>query len=445
MKTLLRILVVAVLFLFGVGTLPPIADARHHKGKAHKANHAVAARHHRATTKATARKTHHAGRHQGAVAVKSGKVRGHGHRLSKATHRRGTAVAAHQRRAGKQLAHHSRRGQHGLVAHQVAGKHRRGRGRNVQVAHHRRGGSAAVKAVVAAHSARDDDDHAVAPEAGGAALSDQALRRKLSARSAIVMDARTGQLLYAQAPDLPGQPASTLKILTALISLESLDSDELVPTSQRAAAMPKSKVFLRPGAQYPADDLINAALMASANDACVALAEKIGGSEPGFARLMTAKARSLGANTTVCKNASGLTASGQQSTARDLATMFAIAMRNREFAAKLARTEVTTQEGKILRSHNRALWQVEGAQGGKTGYTDLARHTYVGKFSRPEGELVVALMGSNRMWPDISNLVKYGFAEKGRQNQKTAAGPAPSLVKLAENRPLLSESRKLTR
>lgn len=425
MNTILRIFVVAVLLLFTSGTLSSAADARPHKGQ--KAHRSTLGQHKKAGNKASA-KVQRNGRRHAAVAVKSGRpLPGKEDRLGR----------VQPRREGKQLARHRGGVAPAGLAH--AGRKQGKHGRKAHVANHRRPlrGVGPVAMVAA-------PPRAEAPAISLAGQTEQALRRRLSARSAIVMDARSGQLLYAQAPDLPGQPASTLKILTALISLESLDSDELVPASQRAAAMPKSKVYLRPGAHYPADDLINAALMASANDACVALAEKIGGSEPGFAKLMTAKARSLGANTTVCKNASGLTASGQQSTARDLATMFAIAMRNKEFAAKLARTEVTTQEGKILRSHNRALWQVDGAQGGKTGYTDLARHTYVGKFSRPEGELVVALMGSNRMWPDIANLVKYGFAEKSRQNYKTAAAVAAP-VKLAENRPLLAEGGKLTR
>jgi len=240
----------------------------------------------------------------------------------------------------------------------------------------------------------------------------QNLRRRLSAKSAVIMDAATGELVYAQSPDLPRQPASTIKVLTGLIAIDSLPKNELVPVSRHAARMPRSKVYLRRGRKYPANDLINAVLLASANDASVALAEKIGGSEKTFARLMTAKAAEFGAKKTVCKTASGLTARGQHSTARDLALIFDRAMENRLFADKMARTKVRTKDGKVIRSHNKALWQIHGTEGGKTGYTNVARQTYVGKFRRGDVELVVALMGSERMWDDVKTLVRYGFAKK---------------------------------
>lgn len=243
------------------------------------------------------------------------------------------------------------------------------------------------------------------------------LQRRLSARSAVIMDAVTGELLYAQAPDLKRQPASTIKVLTGIIAIDSLPKNELVPVSRHAARQPRSKVYLRRGRKYPANDLINAVLLASANDASVALGEKIGGSEKTFARLMTAKAAEFGARNTLCKTASGLTVRGQHSTARDLALIFNHAMDNRLFAAKMARIKVRTRDGKVIRSHNRALWQIHGTEGGKTGYTCAARQTYVGKFKRGDAELVIALMGSERMWDDVKKLVRYGFAKKEYQFQ----------------------------
>ncbi len=250
----------------------------------------------------------------------------------------------------------------------------------------------------------------------------EALAQRITARSAMIMDATTGETIYAQAPDFPAQPASTIKVLTGVISLDALRKNELVEVSQRAAMMPKSKVYLNAGKKYPANDLINAVLLASANDASVALAEKIGGSEEGFAKLMTAKAKSFGATNTVCKTANGLTATGQYTTAHDLAKIFNNAMRNNEFASRMAVTKVENTDGKIIRSHNRALWQVDGAEGGKTGYTEVARKTYVGKFKRDNNEIVVALMGSENMWGDLKKLVEYGFAKK--REEKVAASPA---------------------
>jgi len=279
-----------------------------------------------------------------------------------------------------------------------------------------------------------------------AAVSDTAFRRKLSAGSAIVLDARTGEEIYAHNPDRPGQPASTIKVLTSLIAMDSLKNNSLVPVSSWAASMPRSKIYLRKGKSYYANDLINAVLLASANDASVALAEKIAGSESGFAKMMTNKAQELGARKTICKTASGLTAKGQQTTARDLAVIFGKAMKQQEFASRVKLANAKTSYGKVLRNHNKALWQITGAQGGKTGYTWAAKQTYVGKFSRNGEEIVVALLGSRNMWRDIAELVDYGFTKIEQVQTAGRQGSGPG--EAADNAPLkqafviLTDSKK---
>jgi D-alanyl-D-alanine carboxypeptidase (penicillin-binding protein 5/6) len=240
------------------------------------------------------------------------------------------------------------------------------------------------------------------------------------------MDAETGEVIFAQSPDSTRQPASTIKVLTGLIAIDSLKDQDRVRASQHAAAMPRSKIYLKPGKTYAADDMINAVLLASANDASVALAERIGGSERAFAKLMTAKAEALGARKTVCKTANGLTAPGQHSTARDLAVIFNGAMKNPDFARRMSLRKVETNYGGTLHSHNRALWQVHGAEGGKTGFTNVARKTYVGKFSRGNDQIVVALMGSENMWTDVRRLVEYGFGKKNKTNQSLASATRSS-------------------
>ena len=256
-------------------------------------------------------------------------------------------------------------------------------------------------------------------------ISDSSFRKRLSARSAIIIDSRTGEEIYSHNPDRPGQPASTIKVLTSLIAMEYLKNSALVPVSSWAASMPRSKIYIRKGKSYYADDLINAVILASANDASVALAEKIAGSESGFAKMMTRKASELRAQKTICKTASGLTAKGQQTTARDLAIIFKEAMKHQEFAGRMKLLKTKTSYGKTLRSHNKALWQIDGTQGGKTGYTWAAKQTYVGKFSRNGEEILVAILGSRNMWNDIARLVDYGFSKKqqmqmaGREETKT--------------------------
>jgi D-alanyl-D-alanine carboxypeptidase (penicillin-binding protein 5/6) len=238
------------------------------------------------------------------------------------------------------------------------------------------------------------------------------LRGKLTARSAYVMDATTGKVLFSRNADRPGQPASTIKVLTGLLAIEKLSGKEMVSTSAYAANMPASKVYLKKGVLYRASDLINAVLLASANDASVALAEKLAGSEQAFAGLMTQKAKSLGAKNTICKSANGLTRPGQQTTARDLATLFNRAMQNSEFAERMSTAKVRTSDGMLLRSHNKALWTLNGAVGGKTGYTNAAGKTYVGKFKRGGQVIIVSLLGSASMWTDIATLVEHGFAKQ---------------------------------
>jgi len=284
------------------------------------------------------------------------------------------------------------------------------------------------------------------PNYGRVNLSPQKMRKRLSARSAVVMDAQSGRIIYSHAADRPGQPASTIKVLTGLISIDSLRKQELVPVSRRASRMPRSKVYLRPGRKYPADDLINAVLLASANDASVALAEKIAGSERVFAKLMTAKARSLGARHTVCKTANGLTARGQKTTARDLALIFNGAMAERTFAEKLTKRKIRCHNGLVVYSHNKALWRIRGTVGGKTGYTSVARQTYVGKFKRDGDELVVALLGSETMWSDVKRLVEYGFAKEKELHRTEAASPKSKLTiynPLKTHSPLQSLGRTL--
>ncbi|MGI9568743.1 MAG: D-alanyl-D-alanine carboxypeptidase family protein, partial [Desulfobulbia bacterium] len=234
--------------------------------------------------------------------------------------------------------------------------------------------------------------------------------RLISAKSIIVMDSISGKTLFSRSPDTPRQPASTIKVLTGMLAIDSLTNREKVSVSKKAARQPRSKIYLDQRKTYQANDLINAVLLSSANDASVALAEKIAGSEKKFARKMTGLAQRFGATNTVCKTASGLTAKGQKSTARDLAVIFRKAMRHKEFAGRMGRAKIKTAYGKMLRNHNKALWQIDGTLGGKTGYTNAARQTYVGKFKRGNDEIIVAIMGSETMWGDLKRLVNYGFA-----------------------------------
>ncbi len=108
--------------------------------------------------------------------------------------------------------------------------------------------------------------------------------------------------------------------------------------------------------------------------------------------------------------------------------IFRHAMRDDEFSNRMKKSKVRTSYGKTLRNHNKALWRIDGAVGGKTGYTRAARQTYVGQFSRDEGSIIVAIMGSETMWTDIKNLVDYGFKRQKQLARKKTGGKSETVA-----------------
>jgi D-alanyl-D-alanine carboxypeptidase (penicillin-binding protein 5/6) len=235
-----------------------------------------------------------------------------------------------------------------------------------------------------------------------------------SAVAAIIMDAATGDILYEKNAHLPLPMASTTKVMTALLGVERLRPHEVVHVSGYAASMSPSKIYLKPGDVIRADDLLQAILLKSANDASVALAEKISGSEETFARLMTRRARELGARNTHYENASGLPADDHYSSAYDLAVILRYAMQRLDFAEimqmKTASIESMAGRAWTVRNHNRLLWTFPGALGGKTGWTRASQHCYVGMVEQGGRALIVSVLASSRLWSDVNELLIFGLA-----------------------------------
>ena len=234
------------------------------------------------------------------------------------------------------------------------------------------------------------------------------------------MDAVTGQLLYEREPDLTLPPASTTKIITALVALESdRRGKDLLAVTKAATHVPSSKLFLRPGQSMTVQDLLYGLLLSSANDASVVLAEGIAGSVTRFAEMMTNKAHEIGATNSNFANPHGLTAPDHYSTARDMALIFNYAMKNptfREIVQTKTSSVSSISNGKVhkvrhiaVRNHNRLLWNFEGAIGGKTGYTYAAQKCFVGGVSRNGVTLIVAILGSRDLWGDTRKLLEYGL------------------------------------
>jgi D-alanyl-D-alanine carboxypeptidase len=235
----------------------------------------------------------------------------------------------------------------------------------------------------------------------------------VSARSFVIMDAKTGKILLALNPQVFLPPASTLKVMTALSVVEHLKMDDKVTVSAYAAAAPASKIGIKPGEIYTVRELLYALLLNSANDAARALAEKVSGSEPAFAQQLTQEVRQWGAYRTTCATANGLPADNQYSTAQDLALMFRRAMSNPELATIMSTKYYPIQGDRELRNHNRFLFTTPLAVAGKTGYTRAAKHTYVGQFKNGDQEIIIAMMGSTKKWADLRPLIEKGFELEG--------------------------------
>ena len=243
----------------------------------------------------------------------------------------------------------------------------------------------------------------------------------LTARAAVLMDAATGKILYQKEADLRLPPASTTKVATAILTLESGKSlGQKLIVSKEATRVPASKLYLRPGQSVRIEELLYGIMLASANDASVVLAEGIAGSVLRFGELMTKKAHEIGATNTHFSNPHGLTAPDHYSTARDLAILFRYAMKNPTFRdivqTKFSSVNTTALVKRKLvprriamRNHNRLLWGYDGAIGGKTGYTVAAQKCFVGAVQRNGATLIIAILGARDQWGDTKRLLEYGF------------------------------------
>ncbi len=239
-------------------------------------------------------------------------------------------------------------------------------------------------------------------------------RPAITAKAAILIDNRTGQVLWQRNPDLPLPPASTTKIVTAMLALQSGRLDDAFRVTPEAAQAPPSKINLQPGWRMRVRDLVYAVLLNSANDASVVIAEGMSGSVPAFADRMNAQARALGATQSHFVNPNGLPAANHYSTARDLATMFQYALQNPVFESIInTKTTTVSPAGSsrriVLRSHNRLLDNYHIHVVGKTGWTLAAKKCFVGEARANGREIGVAVLGSRDLWGDLKRLIEYGF------------------------------------
>lgn len=250
----------------------------------------------------------------------------------------------------------------------------------------------------------------------------------ITARAGILVDRATGTVLWQHNPDAPLPPASTTKVVTASLALQSNALDEVFPVSAKAAAEPPSKIGLNRGWQLRLDDLVYSIMLNSANDASVVIAEGLSGSVPEFATRMNLHAYMLGARSTHFVNPNGLPADNHVSSARDLALIFDHALENPGFRDVLETTAKTIRpiRGSSkpigLRSKNRLLEDYRYRVIGKTGWTRAAKKCFVGAANANGREIIVAILGADDMWGDLRRLIEFGFEGGPRPVPRARAG-----------------------
>lgn len=250
---------------------------------------------------------------------------------------------------------------------------------------------------------------------------------EISAPSAILMEASTGEVIYEKDADTPRPPASVTKVMTMLLIFDALEAGKIkledqVTTSEFAASMGGSQVFLEPGETQTVETMLKCISVASANDACVAMAEYICGSEEEFVRQMNERAKGLGMENTNFVNCNGLDVDGHVTSAKDIALM------SRELISKYPKIQDycmiwmenithTTKKGTSefgLTNTNKLVRQYEYATGLKTGSTGLAKFCVSATAKKNDIEMIAVIMAaedSKARFKDATTLLSYGFGK----------------------------------
>lgn len=232
----------------------------------------------------------------------------------------------------------------------------------------------------------------------------------ISARSYVLLDAATGRVLQERVSDQRSLIASTTKIMTALVVCEQCNVLDRVRIPKEAVGIEGSSLYLKEGEILTIQELLYGMMLRSGNDAATALAIYCGGTVEGFAQLMNDKARSLGLKNTHFENPHGLDGAEHYSTAEDLAVLAAYAMENPIFS-KIVSTKTIRIGQRQLTNHNKLLWQVDGADGVKTGYTKAAGRILVSSAVRNGRRLIAVTISAPNDWKDHSILLETGFSQ----------------------------------
>ena len=237
----------------------------------------------------------------------------------------------------------------------------------------------------------------------------------VSAKSAILIEADTGEVIWSKNPDQRLPMASTTKIMTALVAIESGDVNRIVSVSPKAVGVEGSSVYLYTNEKMTLEDLIYAMLLESANDAAAAIAIEVGGSIEGFADMMNKRAISLGLSSTHFENPHGLDGETHYTTARELAIIAREAYSNETlkniFSTYKKTIPLNETEGvRLLLNHNKLLKSYSGATGIKTGFTKKSGRCLVSAAERDGLEFIAVTLNAPNDWQDHKSMLDHGFS-----------------------------------
>lgn len=245
---------------------------------------------------------------------------------------------------------------------------------------------------------------------------------KVYAQGAVLIDFKTGRVLWQKNMNEELPMASTTKIMTAILALESGMLEDVTVASKRASSAPQVKMGIKEGEKHRLYDLLYPLMLMSANDAAIVIAEHIGGSVEGFAQMMNEKAKEIGALNTEFVTPNGLDEGNHHSTAYDMALIARYALNNDEFVEIINTPSITIplknndEKSYTFNNKNRLLKEYEGAIGVKTGFTGKAGNCFVGAAQRNGMELISVVLasgwgnsGKERKWSDTKNILNYGF------------------------------------
>ena len=242
---------------------------------------------------------------------------------------------------------------------------------------------------------------------------------KIEAQGAILIDYKTGRILYGKNENEPLAMASTTKIMTAILAIENGNLEDIVKVSKNATKAPPVKMYLKENEEIKLKDLLYALMLQSSNDAAVAIAEHIESDVDTFCNMMTEKAKEIGAKDTIFRTPNGLDSLDHHSTAYDMAIITRYALNNQQFKDIITTKQVsfkTNISSYDIINKNNLLSEFEGANGVKTGYTGKAGHCFVGSATQNDMTLISVVLasgwgekGKQQKWIDSKTLLNYGF------------------------------------